>query len=818
VSNGFSKHEMTEEDIKLKYITPAIDCKWDRQSQMRMEHNFTDGRVIVQGNTAVRGKRKKADYILYYKRNLPLAIVEAKDNKHDVGAGMQQAIEYAEILDIPFAYSSNGDAFLEHDIKNGKNREIALADFPTPEELWLRYMGNKNFSPEQEKLVTEPYFVHQMGDKTPRYYQAIAINRTIEAVACGQNRILLVMATGTGKTYTAFQIIHRLWSAGVKKKILYLADRNILIDQTMQQDFKPFEKIMTKISGKKLDSAYELYLSLYQQLAGNENEEPFREFKPDFFDLIVVDECHRGSVREESRWRKILEYFSGATHIGMTATPKETKDVSTTSYFGDPVYTYSLKQGIADGFLAPYKVIRVGMDVDVMGWRPVQGQTDDDGNEIEDREYGSSDYDKNIILVKRTKKVAERITKWLEENGRYSKSIVFCTGVNHAERMRQELTNLNSDLVIEDSRYVMQITGDDAIGKRQLDNFIDVESRYPVIATTSELLSTGVDCKTCKLIVLDNVINSMTKFKQIIGRGTRLLWDEDKRYFTILDFRNVTRLFADPDFDGDPVAVIEECEICGKYPCECPCPVCGKHPCECPCDVCGKYPCECEPELPAPCPTCGNVPCTCPCPYCGEYPCVCPPPPPPPPTPKVTPVDVEIMGELVRYIGNDGKLITESISDYSRTNILGEYATLEEFLNAWKSSERKQAIIDELKERGVLLEALREAAGNRDIDDFDLICHIAFDKKPLTKKERAEGVRKRDYLSKYEGVAREVLSALLNKYASDGITDIDDTKVLRLDPFRSIAGLSKIFKAFGGENNYRRAVRELENQIYALSA
>jgi type I restriction enzyme R subunit len=804
---------MTEEDIKLKYITPAIDCKWDRQSQMRMEYNFTDGRVIVQGNTAQRGKRKKADYILYYKRNLPLAIVEAKDNKHDVGAGMQQALDYAKILDVPFAYSSNGDAFLEHDVMNGTEREIALADFPTPEELWLRYKAGKSFSLEQEKLVIEPYFF-QMGDKTPRYYQAVAINRTIEAVARGQSRILLVMATGTGKTYTAFQIIHRLRSSGTKKKILYLADRNILIDQTMQQDFKPFEKIMTKISGRQLDSAYEIYMSLYQQLAGNENEEPFREFKPDFFDLIVVDECHRGSVREESRWRKILEYFSGATHIGMTATPKALN----TGYFGEPVYIYSLKQGIADGFLAPYKVIRVGMDVDVMGWRPVQGQTDDDGNEIEDREYGSTDYDKNIILVKRTKKVAERITRWLEENGRYSKTIVFCTGVNHAERMRQELTNLNSDLVIEDSRYVMKITGDDAIGKKQLDNFIDVESRYPVIATTSELLSTGVDCKTCKLIVLDNVINSMTKFKQIIGRGTRLLWDEDKRFFTILDFRNVTRLFADPDFDGDPVAVVEECEVCGKYPCECPCPVCGKHPCECPCNICGKYPCECEPEPPQPCPTCGNIPCTCPCAFCGEYPCVCPPPPPPPPTPKVTSVDVEIMGELVRYIGNDGKLITESITDYSRKNILGEYATLNDFLSAWESSERKQAIIDELQERGVLLDALREAAGNRDIDDFDLICHIAFDKKPLTKKERAEGVRRRDYLNKYEGVAREVLSALLDKYASDGITDIDDMKVLRLDPFRSIAGLTKIFNAFGGENNYRRAVRELENQIYSLAA
>ncbi len=774
MSDLLTKSAMTEEDVKLRYITPAIECKWDKHTQIRMEQSFTDGRVIVRGNTVARGKKKKADYILYYKRNLPLAIIEAKDNKHSIGAGMQQGIEYAEILDIPFVYSSNGDAFLEHDMKNGTEREIALADFPTPDELWERYTGERQLTPEQAKLITEPYYF-QVGDKTPRYYQRVAINRTIEAVARGQKRILLVMATGTGKTYTAFQIIHRLWKSGAKKKILFLADRNILVDQTMQQDFKPFDKIMTKISGKKLDSSYELFLSLYQQLAGDENEEPFREFTQDFFDLIVVDECHRGSAREESRWRKILEYFSGATHIGMTATPKETKEVSNIDYFGEPIYTYSLKQGIDDGFLAPYKVIRVGMDVDLMGWRPEKGQTDDDGNEIEDREYGSSDYDKNIILVKRTRQVAARITKWLNENGRFSKTIVFCTGVNHAERMRQELINLNSDLASEDWRYALKITGDDAVGKKQLDNFIDVESRYPVIATTSKLLSTGVDCKTCKLIVLDNVINSMTEFKQIIGRGTRLLWDEDKKFFTILDFRNVTRHFADKDFDGDPVTVIDECEICGKSPCECPCAVCGKYPCECPCPVCGKSPCECQPPQPKPCPECGNLPCTCPCPFCGDSPCSCPASPPPP---IVTPVNVKIIGEQVRYIGNDGKLITESVTDYSKKNIVSEYATLDDFLMAWNASERKQAIVDELKERGVLLDALREAAGNRDIDDFDLICHIAFDKKPLTKAERAEGVRKRDYLSRFEGVAREVLSALLDKYASNGIADLDKVDVL----------------------------------------
>ncbi|MDR2733455.1 MAG: DEAD/DEAH box helicase family protein, partial [Spirochaetota bacterium] len=583
--------KLSEEDIKRLYITPAIESKWDRHSQIRMEHSFTDGRVIVRGSTVERGERKKADYILYYKRNIPLAIVEAKANRFPVGEGIQQGMEYARILDIPFVYSSNGAAFLEHDMLSGTEREIALDCFPAPEELWTRYIDKRGITPEQEKLITEPYYF-QVGEKTPRYYQAVAVNRVMEAIARGQNRILLVMATGTGKTYTAFHIIHRLWKSGKKRKILFLADRNILVDQTMQQDFKPFAKIMTKISDKKLDSAYEIYLSLYQQLAGDEQREPFREFKPGFFDLIVIDECHRGSAKEESLWRRILEYFSSATQIGMTATPKETNEVSNIGYFGKPIYIYSLKQGIEDGFLAPYKVIRVGMNVD-LGWRPEKGQLDDNGIEIEDREYGAADYDRNIILVKRTRKVAERITEWLHKNGRYSKTIVFCTGVNHALRLRTELSNQNSDLVSQNERYVMRITGDDDEGKKQLENFIDAREIHPVIATTSKLLSTGVDCKTVKLIVLDNVINSIHEFKQIIGRGTRLLWEEDKRYFTIMDFRNVTRHFADKDFDGEPVAV--ECEICGKSPCECPCPNCGKYPCVCGaepplCPNCGKYP------------------------------------------------------------------------------------------------------------------------------------------------------------------------------------------------------------------------------------
>lgn len=803
MSDLMNKREMTEEDIKLRYITPAIECKWDKHSQIKMEYNFTDGRVIVRGNVTARGKRKKADYLLYYKRNIPLAIIEAKDNNHSVGAGMQQAIEYAAILDIPFVYSSNGDAFLEHDIKQGKEREIALDAFPTPDELWSRYKGDKQITLEQERLITEPYY-YKIGDKTPRYYQRIAINRTIEAIAHGQNRILLVMATGTGKTYTAFQIIHRLWKSGMKKKILYLADRNILIDQTMQQDFSPFEKIMTKVGGKKLDSSYEIYMSLYQQLAGDENEEPFREFKNNFFDLIIVDECHRGSAKEDSRWRKILEYFSSATQIGMTATPKHDKEINTADYFGKPIYTYSLKQGIDDGFLAPYKVMRIGVNVDLEGWRPTVGQTDEDGNEIEDREYNSKDYDRNIVIKDRTAQVAKRITKWLKDNDRMAKTIVFCVGVNHAEQMRQELVNMNSDMVAINNKYVMRITGDDDEGKAQLDNFIDVDTPYPVIATTSKLMSTGVDCKTTKLIVLDNNINSMTEFKQIIGRGTRLRPDYGKEYFTIMDFRNSCRLFADPDFDGEPVSITEDCEVCGQ------------NPCVCPCKICGQYPCICEPDTVMPheiCSVCGHSPCTCPCDVCGKHPCVCE-------TGAKTPVvgkgkvKISILNERVQYYDKDGRLITESITDYSKKNILQEFATLEDFLEVWNSDRRKQAIINELKDRGVLLDALREAAGNKDIDDFDLICHIAFDKKPLTKAERANNVKKRDYLNKYEGLAREVLSDLLDKYMSDGIGDLEGTKVLEIDPFRTIGAL-KIAKAFGGKKDFLKAIKELQDEIYA---
>jgi type I restriction enzyme R subunit len=784
VSNLLEKHEMTEEDVKLRYITPAIERKWDKNNQIRMEYSFTDGRVIVRGNTVARGKRKQADYILYYKRNIPLAIVEAKDNNHSVGAGMQQGIEYANILDIPFVYSSNGDAFLEHDMKKGTERELSLDDFPSPDELWSRYINEQQITPEQEKLITEPYF-YQIGDKTPRYYQRVAINRAIDAVAHGKDRILLVMATGTGKTYTAFQIIHRLWKSGVKRKILFLADRNILVDQTMQQDFKPFEKIMTKISGKQLDSSYELYLALYQQLAGDDGAEPFLEFKPGFFDLIIVDECHRGSAREDSRWRKILEYFGGATQIGMTATPKETKEVSNIDYFGEPIYTYSLKQGIDDGFLAPYKVIRIGIDKDLEGWRPPAGKVDIYGNEIEDREYNIKDYDRSLIIDDRTKTVSKRISDFLRGTHRFDKTIVFCVDVDHAERMRQALVNENSDLVAENAKYIMRITGDNDEGKAQLDYFIAEDSKYPVIVTTSKLMTTGVDCKTCKLIVLDNNINSMTEFKQIIGRGTRLkaeyfIGDErhKKEYFTIMDFRDACRLFADPDFDGAPIQDDSEDE----------------NPSENPSGNLPGYP-------PIPDESVGidtgihesQV----------KY--------------RVKDVEVTILNERVQYYDKDGKLITESVTDYSRKNILGEYATLDDFLLTWSSSERKQAVIEELTERGVLLDALREAAGNLDIDDFDLICHIAFDKKPLTKSERAANVRKRDYLSRYEGVARDVLSALLDKYTSNGIADLEKIDVLMIDPFRKIATPKTIISAFGGKQKYLVAVRELQNQIYSAA-
>lgn len=768
MSQLMKKSEMTEEDIKIKYINPAIEKSgWDINRNVKFEYCFTDGRIIVRGNKTKRGDKKKADYLLYYLPNIPIAVIEAKDNNHSVGDGMQQAIEYANVLDVPFAYSSNGDGFLEHDMRAGKERELKMNEFPSPEELWKRYKGIININEEQEKLITEPYYFN-MGDKTPRYYQVIAINKTIEAIAKGKNRILIVMATGTGKTYTAFQIIHRLWQSKNKRKILYLADRNILIDQTMQQDFKPFSKYMTKIEGKKLDSSYEIYMSLYQQLAGEDNKEPFREFKPDFFDLIIVDECHRGSAKDDSLWRKILEYFSSATQIGMTATPKETEEVSNISYFGKPVYIYSLKQGIEDGFLAPFKVLRVGLNKDLEGYRPTEGKKDIYGNEIEDKIYDIKDFDKSIIIDNRTKVVAKRITEFLKEIDRFAKTIVFCVDIEHAERMRQALINENSDMVREDSRYIMRITGDNEEGKKQLDYFIDAESKYPVIVTTSKLLTTGVDCKTCRLIVLDNNINSMTEFKQIIGRGTRIQVEYKKEYFTIMDFRNASKHFADSEFDGEPIQIkeISENEPIAEEVKE----EIGEHG-----DmdfVTKKY----------------------------KY--------------RVNDIEIKILSETVQYIGANGKLITENIIDYSKKNILGEYATLESFINAWNKEDRKRAIIEELQNKGVLLEELRKNVKDKDIDDFDLICHIAYDKKPLTKKERAKGVKESGYLYKYEGLAREIINALLDKYMDDGIEDIEDIKILKNNPFQKFGDLVKITNLFGGKEGYIKAVKDLENQIY----
>jgi len=782
----FNKKTLSEEDIKMKFITPAIiSAGWDLGRQIRAEYAFTDGRVIVRGEATARGKRKRADYILLYKPNLPLAIVEAKDNTHSVGAGMQQGINYAEILDIPFVYSSNGDGFIEHDMKKGTECEISINEFPSPDELWNRYKNEEQIDEKQEKLIIEPYYF-QAKDKTPRYYQRIAVNRTIEAIAKEQERILLVMATGTGKTYTAFQIIYRLWKAGIKKKILYLADRNVLIDQTIDNDFKPFEKVITKVENRKLDPAYEIYMSLYHQLSGEDDFEVFKQFQPTFFDLVVIDECHRGSAREESRWRKILDYFSSATHLGMTATPKETEDTSNTNYFGKPIYTYSLKQGIDDGFLAPYKVVRIGFDKDLQGYRPEVGKIDVYGNELEDREYNINDYDKNLIIDDRTQKVAQKVTEYLKKTDRFSKTIVFCVNIDHAERMRQALINENSDLVAENLKYVMRITGDNEEGKAQLYNFIDEESNYPTIVTTSKLMTTGVDCKTCKLIVLDNNFgdNGMTEFKQIIGRGTRLKPEYGKMFFTIMDFRNASRLFADPNFDGEPVQIYEATMDSDPVP-----PDVLEDTEDFISDEEGTPPFDGFDD--------GETG--------GEHPKKF----------RVNDVYVSVISERVQYYDNDGKLITENITDYSKKNILNEFATLDEFLSTWNSEKKKQAIIDELKEHGVLLESLREIAGNKDLDDFDLICHIAFDKPPLTKAERAKNVKKRGYLYKYSDMAAQVLEALLDKYMNDGITELEDTKILELSGFEKFGSPIKIVKMFGGRMEYLQAIKELQQELYS---
>ncbi|MCP4221085.1 MAG: DEAD/DEAH box helicase family protein [bacterium] len=796
-----NKKKLTEQDIRTKFITPAIveTAGWDRMKQLREEVFFTDGRIWVRGNMAKRGKRKKADYILYYKPHIPLAVVEAKDNTHSPNSGMEQALEYAEILDIPFVYTCNGDSFVEHDrtvTAGPKEKDILLDAFPTPEHLWKRYKAYKGITDDQEKIIARDYYRLDV-DKVPRYYQITAINRTIEAIAKGQNRLLLVMATGTGKTFTAFQIIWRLWKAGAKKRILFLADRNILVDQTKSNDFKPFAGKMHKITGRKPEKSYEIFLALYQAITGTEEHQKiYKEYSPDFFDLIVVDECHRGSAADDSAWREILEYFSGAAQLGMTATPKETQYVSNISYFGSPLYTYSLAQGIADGFLAPYKVIRLVMDKDD-GWRPPVGTTDKYGDPVPDRIYNLNDYERELVLTQRCINVAKRVSEFLRNTDPYAKTIIFCVDIEHAERMRKAMVNENPDLVAENYKYVMQITGDNPIGKMELDNFIMPAERYPVVAVTSKLMSTGVDAKTCKLIVIEKNINSMTEFKQIIGRGTRVEEDYGKMFFTIMDFRRATNLFADPDFDGDPVCIYEP----GT-----------DDPVVEPEDLVidetwlpeedGAEENENDETTPY------GVPCTAEG-YIGDhhgaggkrrkY--------------HVDGVPVDIVNERVQYLDGDGKLITESIRSYCKKRILKEFSTLDDFLKSWSGAERKKVILEELVERGVFLEQMQEEVGP-DFGAFDLICHVAFDRKPLTRKERADNVKKRNYFEKYGQSARAVLEALLQKYADSGAVNIEDMNILKIQPFKGMGTLMEIMKSFGGKKHYLSALKELQDQLY----
>ncbi len=782
---------LSERDICTKFITPAVQqAGWDIQRQVREEVSFTKGRIIVRGKLHSRGESRRADYILYHQPNLPIAIIEAKDNKHSLGSGMQQALGYAEALDVPFVFSSNGSGFLFHDRSGtGSQVETALSmeQFPSPGELWQRYCQWKGLEGEAQQRVEAPYYDDGSG-RSPRYYQMNAINRTVEAVARGQDRILLVMATGTGKTYTAFQIIWRLWKSRQKKRILFLADRNILVDQTKNNDFKPFGQAMTKIAKRQIDTSYEVYLSLYQAVTGAEEEKNiYKQFSPDFFDLVVIDECHRGSAAEDSAWREILEYFSGATHIGLTATPKETKEVSSITYFGEPVYSYTLKQGIEDGFLAPYKVVRIDFDRDLQGWRPPKGMKDKNGELIEDRIYDLKDMDRALVMEARTQLVAEKITAFLKATDPYQKTIVFCDDINHAERMRQALVNLNPQRVAESRKYVMRITGDDQEGKAELDNFINPEARYPVIATTSKLMTTGVDAQTCKLVVLDQHIKSMTEFKQIIGRGTRINEEYGKYWFTIMDFKKATELFADPAFDGEPVVIFE--------------PGSGESP---------VPPDEIDqPGTPLDDPT---APTTAgPGEGGGDD------------GPKrikyvIDNVTVSVVGGRVQYSGPDGKLITESLRDYTRSCVAKQFTSLDDFLKRWSSAEQKKAIIDELAAQGVMWEALAEEVGKKQpapLDPFDLICHIAFDQPPLTRKERAEQVKKRDYFSKYVGAARQVLEALLDKYADTGVEHIEDIKILQLDPFSQIGSPIELIKAFGNRAGYEQAVQDLEAQLYS---
>lgn len=785
-----SKKNLSERDICSKYITPAlVESGWDLQKQIREEVTFTDGRIIVRKKLVTRGERKRADYILYYKSNIPIAIIEAKDNKHTVGAGMQQALGYAKTLDIPFVYSSNGDGFIEHDrtICEGIiEKELSLNQFPSPEELWKRYKQWKGFDEQGEEIVTQDYYF-ELGGKAPRYYQRVAINRAIEAIAKGQNRVLLVMATGTGKTYTAFQIIYRLWRSRAKKRILFLADRNILVDQTMANDFKHFGDKMTKISNRKIDKAHEIYLALYQGITGTEEfKNIYKQFSQDFFDLIIIDECHRGSAKEDSAWREILEYFKPATQIGLTATPKETKEVSNLEYFGEPVYTYSLKQGIEDGFLAPYKVIRVLLDKDAEGYRPEKGKRDKYGYEIDDREYNTKDFDKNLVLEDRTRTVAKAVSDYLKKNNsRYAKTIFFCVDIEHAERMRQALINENPDLVAINSKYVMRITGDNEEGKAELDNFIDPASKYPTLVTTSKLMTTGVDAQTCQYIILDTNINSMIEFKQIIGRGTRIREDYGKQYFTIVDFRGVTKLFADKNFDGEPVIIKTTDDDIPPEDDE-------------PGDddgTGGGDGEDCDPVTPPDI----NIP-----DEVSETPAKY----------FVNDVAVKVMNERVYYYDKDGKLITESLVSYTRKNVRSEFETMEDFLNKWKEAERKEVILKELEEKGILFDELKDEVG-KDLDPFDLICHVAFDMPALTRKERVNNVKKRNYFTKYGDSAREILNVLLDKYADEGIENLENIEILKVPDFNKFGSPIEIVKKFGGKQKYLQVIRELENEIYS---
>jgi len=774
------KKQLSEADICDLFITPAVkQAGWDPMQQIRREVTLTPGPVVVRGNMSSRNRKKKkfADYVLSWEPGIPVAVVEAKDNKHAISQGLQQALGYAQILNVPSAFSSNGDAFAVHD-KTAPERgdpmetEIALDEFPDPAMVWQRYKAWRGIEDSAESLVVQPYHQDPSG-KEPRYYQVEAINRTVEAVASGRKRVLLVMATGTGKTYTTFQIIWRLWKAGQVKRVLFLADRNILVDQTLVNDFKPFGPVMTKIRNRRIDPSYEIYLGLYQAITGPDEEDKiFKSVSPDFFDMIVIDECHRGSAAEDSQWREILEYFGTSIQLGLTATPKETKYVSSTTYFGEPVYTYSLKQGIEDGFLAPYKVVRIDIDKDVLGWVPPPGMKDDLGQEIEHREYNQADMDRILVLNQRTKLVAERVMQYLRATDPYAKTIIFCEDIDHAERMRVAITNAAGQLAIDNPRYVMRITGDSVEGKAELDNFIDPESPFPVIATTSELLTTGVDARTCKLIVLDKTITSMTLFKQIIGRGTRIDEEHNKWFFTIMDFKKATELFRDPDFDGEPAVIYE------------PKP--------------GDDPVPPDPELETEDGEAADEIREEP----GTYKI------------RVSGVPARIINERIEYIGPDGKLITESYKDFTRNRIRAEYASLDVFLQRWNSEKKKQAILDELEEQGIVLDNLAAEIG-KDYGDFDLICHIAFGQPPLTRRERANKVKKRNYFTKYGDKARAVLDALLDKYADEGIRSLETPKVLKLKPFDEIGTPVEIInQVFGGKANYEQAIQDLERALF----